>query len=127
MSIEHRLTTAVTRAGELLAHAWRKLATVAVLLLAVLVGYHVVFGANGMLVYQKKRAELRSLERQVEQMQKDNQALADQVKALQSDPKAIEKEAREQLRYAKPGEVIYLLPAKPVAAPPPANAAVQKR
>jgi cell division protein FtsB len=126
MGLERRITAAVSRGAEIFAHAWRKLATVAVLLLAVLVGYHVVFGANGMLVYQKKRAEYRTLERQVERMQKDNQALADQVKALQSDPKAIEKEAREQLRYARPGEVIYLLPGKP-APHAPADATAQKR
>lgn len=125
-TIEQRLTTAATRAAELIGRLWRKLATVAVLCLAVLVAYHVVFGANGMLVYQKKRAEFHVLEKQVEQMQKDNQALSNQVKSLKSDPKAIEKEAREQLRYARPGEVIYLLPGKP-ADPPPANATAKKR
>jgi cell division protein FtsB len=36
----------------------------------------------------------------------------------------IEKEAREQLRYAKPGEVIYLLPEKtgPQPSQPPESA-----
>jgi cell division protein FtsB len=29
---------------------------------------------------------------------------------LQADPKAIEKEAREQLHYARPGEVVYVEP-----------------
>ena len=43
-------------------------------------------------------------------MDEDNRRLDAEIKALKSDPKAIEKEAREQLRYAKPGEVIYLLP-----------------
>jgi cell division protein FtsB len=48
-----------------------------------------------------------------------------EIKALKSDPKAIEKEAREQLRYAKPGEVIYLLPEQrgPQTAPPPPQSA----
>jgi cell division protein FtsB len=43
-------------------------------------------------------------------MDEENRRLDGDIRALKSDPKAIEKEAREQLRYAKPGEVIYLLP-----------------
>ncbi len=46
-------------------------------------------------------------------MDEENRRLDAEIKALKSDPKAIEKEAREQLRYAKPGEVIYLLPEQP--------------
>jgi cell division protein FtsB len=125
-ALETRVSGAVTLAIHAAAVAWRKLATAAVLLLAVVVAYHVVFGDNGMVAYQKKRAEYRKLQQEVEQMQKDNDALSNQVKALQSDPKAIEKEAREQLRYAKPGEVIYLLPGKP-ADKPPADATANKR
>jgi len=30
-----------------------------------------------------------------------------EIKALKNDPKTIEKEARERLRYARPGEVVY--------------------
>jgi cell division protein FtsB len=48
---------------------------------------------------------------------------------LKSDPKAIEKEAREQLRYAKPGEVIYLLPEQQgqhLAEPPPPPESARK-
>jgi cell division protein FtsB len=37
------------------------------------------------------------------------------VQHLQSDPNAIEHEARVILRYAKPGEVIYALNDKPDA------------
>ena len=33
-----------------------------------------------------------------------------QIERLKSDPDAIEREAREKLHYAKPGEVIYTLP-----------------
>lgn len=104
----------------------RKLATAGVGLLAVFLAFHIVFGANGIMVYQKKRSEYRTVQKEVEQLQKDNQALSDQVRALKTDPRAIEREAREQLRYARPGEVIYLLP-QPKPVPPPPNAAAQKR
>jgi cell division protein FtsB len=41
--------------------------------------------------------------------------MKDRIEHLKSDPDAIEREAREKLHYAKPGEVIYTLP---VAAQP---------
>ena len=33
-----------------------------------------------------------------------------QIQALKTDQKAIEKEAREQLRYVRPGEYVYVPP-----------------
>ena len=103
----------------------RRLATAAVGLLACMVAYHAVFGANGMVVYQKKKAEYRQLLKDNEAMQSENDRLQQQIKALKSDPATIEKEAREQLRYTKPGEMVYILPepSKPVA---PATATAQK-
>jgi cell division protein FtsB len=88
----------------------RRLATTGVVLLVVTVAYHVIFGANGMLVYAKKRSEYRKLEQEIQMLQQDNERLQQRIKALRTDPKAIEKEAREQLRYARPGEVIYTVP-----------------
>lgn len=107
--------------------ARRKLATAAVVVLAVLLAVHVIFGANGMVVYQKKKSEYRTLQKDVDQLQKENQALSDQIKALKTDRNAIEKEAREQLHYARPGEVIYLMPSSPNPNTPPPNASAQKR
>jgi cell division protein FtsB len=37
------------------------------------------------------------------------------VDRLQSDPNAIEHQAREELHYTRPGEVIYTLPDAPAA------------
>jgi cell division protein FtsB len=104
----------------------RKLATVAVLVVAGMVAYHAVFGANGMVVYQQKKIELKSVNSDVEKLEKENERLSDQINGLKSDPKAIEKEAREQLRYARPGEVIYLLPGQKRADTPPPNATARK-
>ena len=90
-------------------------------------GFHVIFGANGMVVYTHKRAEYRQLQQQVEQVQQENDALVERTKALRDDRATIEKEAREQLHYAKPGEVIYLMPGQKTPEQPPANAAAQKK
>jgi|SRR5689334_3753808 cell division protein FtsB len=93
------------------AYEWRrKAATATLCFVAAWVAYHVIFGANGMVIYSHKRAEYRSLNKEILELKNDNQQLSQQVDALKSDPKAIEKEAREQLRLARPGEVIYMVP-----------------
>jgi len=98
---------------------WRNtLATAGVALLALFLAVHVVFGANGMLTYERKRAESKQLQKDIERLQDENLRMTQHIRELKSDPKAIEKEAREQLRYARPGEVIYTVP----DTRPPANA-----
>jgi cell division protein FtsB len=102
-------------------HATRhKLATAAMSLLIVILAYHVVFSANGMLAYQRKRGDRLKLRQDVLRLQQENERIARTVRELKSDPKAIEREAREQLRYARPGEVVYVAPEPP----PPASAAI---
>lgn len=90
--------------------AQRRFATLGVAVLVAVLGYHVLFGANGIFVYQQKRKESRALQQQIQLLEQQNLALGQQIKALKSDPQTIEKEARERLRYARPGEVIYTLP-----------------
>src|ERR1700692_2764759 len=102
----------------------RRIATITVAVLAGLLFVHVMFGANGMVVYKQKRAEYESLQRRIVQEQKENDVYARQIRGLKTDEKAIEKEAREQLRYARPGEYVYVPPAP--ATPPPANHSARK-
>jgi cell division protein FtsB len=90
----------------------RKAATLAAAALALAVGYHVVFGANGLTVYMQKRAETRMLGQQTGELERENSQLEDHVNRLHDDPDAIEHQAREELHYAKPGEVIYTMPGK---------------
>jgi cell division protein FtsB len=93
-----------------------RLATAAVALLAIWLFVHVVLGANGMVVYRTKRAEYQALQKQISRLQKENGQYSEQIDQLKTDPKRIEKEAREQFHYARPGEVVYVAP-DPV--PPP--------
>ena len=95
-------------------YAWRRrLATAGVGLLALAMAWHVVLGPNGMVAYMHKRAEYRKLQVDIHALDVENQQLEQQVERLRSDPETIEREAREQLRYARPGETIYTLPAAP--------------
>jgi cell division protein FtsB len=95
----------------------RRLATGAVALIATWIFVHAMLGANGVTVYRAKRAEYQSLQKQIGQLQKENEAYSEQVTRLKSDPKQIEKEAREQFHYARPGEVVYVAPDRPAAQP----------
>ena len=103
----------------------RRIATTAVALLAIWLFIHVTFGANGMVVYRSKKAEYQKLEKDIGALQKENDDYTRQVTELKTDPKRIEKEAREQFHYARPGEVIYVAPERP-APPPPANRSARK-
>jgi len=90
---------------------WRRLlASAAFVIIAICMFTHVLLGNNGWISYRQKKAEYRRLQQDLQKMDAENKRLDAEIKALKSDPKAIEKEAREQLRYAKPGEVIYLMP-----------------
>ena len=92
---------------------WRRVATVAAAGLAIGLGYHVVFGQNGLTVYEQKRQDEHSLDMQLKSLQRENELLRSHVDRLQNDPNAIEHQAREELHYTRPGEVIYTLPATP--------------
>ena len=91
----------------------RRIATGAAVVLALGLGYHVVFGQNGLTVYEQKREAAVALEKDLGSLQHENESLKAHVERLQSDPSAIEHQAREELHYTKPGEVIYTLPTVP--------------
>lgn len=103
----------------------RRIATVAVTVLAGSLFIHVMFGANGMIVYKQKRAEYEALQKQIAQVEQENERYTQQIQGLKSDEKSIEKEAREQLGYAKAGEYVYVPPA-PAKPAPPANRSAKK-
>lgn len=103
----------------------RRLATAGVILLATWLSLHVLFGANGMVVYRQKRAEYQQLQKNLQDLQTENDLYTSRVQGLKSDPQMMEKAAREQLHYTRPGEVVYVGPS-PQAPPPPRNAAARK-
>lgn len=78
--------------------------------LAVSLAYHVVCGQNGLTVYEHKRQETKSLAAEQDRLARENEFFRGHVARLQSDPNAIEHQAREELHYTRPGEVIYAMP-----------------
>jgi cell division protein FtsB len=103
----------------------RRIATMAVAVLAASLFVHVMFGANGMVIYKQKRAEHDQLRKQIVQVQQENDRFTQQIQGLKSDQKSIEKEAREQLGYAKPGEYVYVPPPPAKSAPSATHSAKQ--
>lgn len=103
----------------------RRIATGAIAVATCLLLAHVMFGANGMMVYKQKRNEYLALQKQIAQVRGENEKVTQQIQGLQSDTKAIEKEAREQLGYAKPGEFVYVKPA-PAKPETPVNHSAKK-
>jgi len=111
-----RIASRLSRVGERLYGLRRKIATAAAAVLAVLLGFHVVFGQNGLTAFRNKRTDLRDLQTEVRTLQRENGRLQGHVDRLTSDPNAIEHQAREDLHYTRPGEVIVTLPPEPVRA-----------
>lgn len=92
-------------------YLWRRrAATLATGMLALVMAYGVIFGHNGLTAFAHKREEAKMLQLQMQQLQKENERLHEHIDHLQSDPDAIEHEAREELHYTRAGEVIYTLP-----------------
>jgi cell division protein FtsB len=76
---------------------------------------HDIFGAHGFIAMRRTQKEIEQIREQIGKLNKDNQLLSSQVNSLKTDPKAIERIAREDMGLARPGETIYKLPdsAKP--------------
>jgi len=81
--------------------------------LACAVGYHVVFGQNGLTAFEKKKQDARMLQQELRDLNAENETLKGHVERLENDPGAIEHQARETLHYTRPGEVIVTLPPEP--------------
>ena len=72
-----------------------------------------VFGTHGVLAMRRAQKEAAHVQQEIDRVNAENRELQDKVKALKSDPQAIERIAREEMGLARPGEYIFKIPAKP--------------
>jgi cell division protein FtsB len=78
---------------------------------------HDVFGPHGFIAMRRTQKEIEQIREQIGKMNEENESLTKQVTSLKSDPKSIERIAREEMGLARPGELIFKLPdtAKPAS------------
>lgn len=84
----------------------RQILGLALLALAI----HDIFGPHGFIAMRRAQKEIEQVRDQIGKLNEENKSLSDQVTSLKTDPKAIERIAREEMGLARPGEVIYTLP-----------------
>ncbi len=68
-----------------------------------------LFGDRGILQLMAQRERSLELAREIEEIRGENARLAAEIHALRTDPRAIERIAREQLGLARPGETVFLI------------------
>jgi len=71
---------------------------------------HDIFGPHGFIAMRRTQKEIDQIREEIGKVNKENESLAEDVKALKTDPKAIERVAREEMGLARPGEMIFKLP-----------------
>ena len=76
-------------------------------LIALVVGS--VVGDRGFLNLREKRKRVESLRVEIGALHAENARLVGEVSALRASPQAIERIAREQLGFARPDEMVFLL------------------
>jgi cell division protein FtsL len=79
-------------------------------LLVLVMMVHDVFGTHGFLAMRRTQNEIRKVKANLDALRKENAALAQEVKDLNTDPRLIEKIARDDLGLARPGEIIIRIP-----------------
>lgn len=94
----------------------------ALLVVALLLGWNIVTGQNGISSWNGKRARDHQLTEEIERLNAENSRLGQHIERLKRDPAAIEFEARERLHYTRPDEVIYTLPSSSAGDAQPATA-----
>lgn len=71
-----------------------------------------LFGDRGYLQLMVRRQHEEALGREIDQLRAENARLAAEIRALRTDPRAVERIAREELGLARPGETVFILPSR---------------
>jgi len=74
---------------------------------------HDIFGPHGFIAMRRTQNEIEQIREQIGKLNDENKSLTQQVNSLKSDPKSIERIAREEMGLARPGEMIFRLPDPP--------------
>jgi cell division protein FtsB len=75
--------------------------------------YRALEGPQGLSALQEKRREIRKLEEENANLQREIQYRKDRIKSLQDNPAQQELEVRKNLKLLRPGETSFILPERP--------------
>lgn len=74
-----------------------------------------VLGTHGVLAMHHSMTQSTEIQKEIQQLNQQNEELQKHVRSLKSDPAAIERIAREDMGLARPGEYIFKIQPKPGA------------
>ena len=91
----------------------RRILVLAVFVLVGVYGYMSLRGPQGVPALMEKWREIRKLEEENANLQRENDYRRDRIKKLQESPSEQELEIRKQLKLLRPGETTFILPDQP--------------
>ena len=71
-----------------------------------------VFGTHGVLAMRRSEQQANDIQRQIDQLNAENQKLEARVKSLKTNPAAVEQIARVEMGLARKGEFIFKVPSR---------------
>jgi cell division protein FtsB len=72
-----------------------------------------VLGTHGVLAMRHSMKQSAQIQKEIQQLNQENEQLQKRVQSLKTDPAAIERIAREDMGLARPGEYIFKIQPKP--------------
>ena len=96
----------------------RRLAVWIVFVLAGVYSYMSLRGPQGIPALMNKWREIRKLEEDNANLQRENDYRRERIRKLQESPSEQELEIRKQLKLLRPGETSFILPDQPQSNPP---------
>lgn len=87
----------------------------AISLIAAALAYAWLVPQSGIPTWLSLRQEVAEAEQRIHALQRQNDALRDEVAALQRDPFAQERAVREELGWVRPGEILVRVPSPDAA------------
>ena len=92
----------------------KKIFVLGVACLLLIMVFTAVFGKKGVMDLRRSRRELAAQADRIRAHEAERDRLTAEIRRLETDPRAVEKAAREKLGLAAPGEKVVVDPAPPV-------------
>jgi cell division protein FtsB len=92
----------------------KKIFVIGVACLLLIMVFTAVFGKKGVMDLRRSRRELAAQADRIRALEAERDRLTAEIRRLETDPRAVEKAAREKLGLAAPGEKVVVDPAPPV-------------